>query len=84
MAKLSEKEAAALKRLQEKAEAPDAPSVGRSINVNVDLSDPKQIALAIKHGFLTPDEVDELEEEETGNGEEGEETPRRKGFFGDA
>lgn len=77
---LSEKEAAMLKALSKKAEEPDAPPVGRSVRVNVDLSDPKQVALAIKHGFLSGDDVEE-EKEET---EDTEETPKRHGYFGNA
>lgn len=86
MAKLSASEQAALKRLQEKSEAPDAAPVSKSISATVDLSDPKSIAAAIKHGFLTEDEVEELKEEEGDNGKEkkgGTSTPRRKGYFKD-
>lgn len=83
MAKLSDKEQALLKSLQAKAEAPDAPPIGRSINATIDLGDPKQIELAIKHGFLTADEVEELQEEGEGDGEaeNGTETPKRRGYF---
>ena len=81
MAKLSESEKAALKRLQEKAEAPDPPSVSKSISATVDLSDPKSIAAAIKHGFLTADEVEELKDEEDGKDKSKDATPRRKGYF---
>ena len=84
MAKLSEKEKALLESLQAKAEAPDAPAIGRSISAHVDLGDEKQVALAIKHGFLTADEVEELNEGEGDDtGKEGNETPTRRGYFGD-
>lgn len=85
MAKLSDEESAMLKRLSDKKNAPDGPSVGKSINVNVDLSDPKQVAAAIKHGFLTADEADDAGDKDgdkNGDGDkEGDETPSRKGYF---
>lgn len=85
MAQLSKSEQAALKKLQDKSEAPDAPPVSRSVSATVDLSDPKSVALAIKHGFLTADEAEELEEEEDdkGKGKKGDATPRRRGYFND-
>lgn len=82
MAELSESEKKALKRLQDKAEAPDAPPVSKSISASVDLSDEKSVAAAIKHGFLTADEVEELEEEKEGK-EKKTATPNRKGYFKD-
>ena len=79
---LSDKEKKLLEDLQRKAEAPDPPPVGRSITASVDLGDAKQVELAIKHGFLTADEVEELKEGE-GEGEEkeGDEKPTRRGYF---
>lgn len=82
MAKLSESEKAMLKRLQEKADAPDAPPISKSITATVDLSNEKSIAAAIKHGFLTADEAEELKEEEKKE-KKGDATPRRRGYFKD-
>lgn len=79
---LSEEETATLKRLQQKAKEPAAPPVGKVINVSVDLGDEAQVARAIKHGFLT---AEEAEADKNGDGEEdgeGEEAPKRKGYFG--
>lgn len=84
MAKLSDKEKALLEKLQAKAEAPDAPAVGRNLNVTIDLGDPKQVALAIKHGFLGSDDIEDDDDDDAGSDNGGEDTPRRKGFFGDA
>ena len=83
MAKLSEAENALLKKLQDKADAPDAPPISKSISATVDLSDPKSIAAAIKHGFLTADEADELVEDEKEKKEKPDATPRRRGYFKD-
>lgn len=74
-----------LERLSKKAEEPDAPPVSRSITATVDLSDPKSIAAAIKHGFLTSDEVEDLQDDEgDGESDEGDETPKRRGYFKDS
>lgn len=83
MAKLSDSEKAMLKKLQEKSEAPDAPPVTKSVSATVDLSNEKSIAAAIKHGFLTEDEAEELVEDEKENGKKtsSASTPRRKGYF---
>ena len=79
---LSESEKNLLKRLQAKAEEPDAPPVSRSLTAHIDLGDAKQVALAIKHGFLSSDEVDDLKSDDD-SGEDTDETPKRKGYFGD-
>lgn len=81
MAKLSSDEQKMLKQLQAKAEAPDEPAIGRSIRVNIDLSDDNQVKRAIKWGLLP---ADEDEEETDGGEEEAEETPKRRGFFEDS
>lgn len=84
MAKLSDEEAAALKKLQEKQKAPDGPSVGKSINVSIDLSDDSQVARAIKHGFLSPEEVEEDKKKGDGDDDDDadtDEAPTRKGYF---
>lgn len=78
---LSPKEREILERLSKKAEEPDTPPVGKSVSATVDLSDPKSVALAIKHGFLTPDEVEDLEDDD----EEApaDEKPKRNSYFKD-
>jgi len=77
---LSEEERATLKRLQQKDKEPAAAPVGKTVHVNIDAGDPKQIAWGIKKGFIDPDEV----ESENGDESDDEETdaPRRKGYFG--
>lgn len=79
---LSASEKKALERLQKKAEEPDPAPVSKSISATVDLSDPKSIAAAIKHGFLTADEVEEMKEDEKENGKK-DATPRRRSYFKD-
>jgi hypothetical protein len=79
VAKLSESEKAALARLQAKAEAPDEGPISKAINVTINLGDKAQVALAKKMGFLPDDDEEVTEEME---GEEGDETPKRKGYFG--
>lgn len=82
MARLSKKEEAMFKALQEKMEAPDAPSIGRSVNVTIDLGDPKQVARAIKMGLLDNDEDDDTEDDGAGgDDDDSDDTPRRKGYF---
>lgn len=73
-----------LARLQKKAEEPDPAPVGKSIQARIDLSDEKQIAAAIKHGFLTAEEAADLQEGGEGSeGGEGDEKPKRGGYFKD-
>lgn len=77
---LSDEEKAVLKRLQQKEKEPAGAPVGKVINVTVDLGDESQVARAIKHGFLTADEV----AEDKGGGEsddDDEDAPNRKGYF---
>jgi hypothetical protein len=85
VAKLSDKEQEMYDRLHKKREAPDAPAVSKSISATVDLSDPKSVAAAIKHGFLTQEEADDLEDDDDDkkNGKKGDSTPRRRGYFKD-
>lgn len=80
---LSEKEQEILDKLSKKAKEPDAPPVSKSISATVDLSNEKSVAAAIKHGFLTADEVEDLKEEEAAEKKEkkGDATPRRRGYF---
>jgi hypothetical protein len=70
-----------MERLAKKAEEPDAPAVNRSVTAHVDLTDPKSIALAIKHGFLSADEVDDDDDDDDES--KPEDKPKRPGFFGD-
>ena len=85
MSPLTAKEKELLDKLNKKADEPDAPAVSKSISANIDLSDDKQIAAAIKHGFLTADEVEELQEDERDDKgkKQGAATPRRRGYFKD-
>lgn len=69
-----------LERLQQKAEQPDAPPVSKSLTAHVDLTDPKSIAAAIKHGFLTEDEVEEMQDDDSED-DSKDETPTRRGYF---
>lgn len=78
---LSEEERATLKRLQQKDKEPAAPPIGKVINVSVDLGSDEQIARAIKHGFLTADEVAEDKGNGDGEDEDSDEAPKRKGYF---
>lgn len=79
---LSEKEQEILDRLSKKAKEPDAPPVSKSISATVDLSNEKSVAAAIKHGFLTAEEVEDMKEEEADKKEKkGDATPRRRGYF---
>jgi hypothetical protein len=77
---LNEEEQAVLKRLQQKAKEPAAAPVGKVINVTVDLGDENQVARAIKHGFLTADEVEQDRNGDESD-EDGEDAPNRKGYF---
>lgn len=84
MAKLSKEEQRMLRRLQEKSEAPDAPPIGKTVNVAVDLGDKNQVAMAQRLGLfdgLAAEEEEETEEEESE--EEADETPKRRGYFPD-
>lgn len=80
---LSAKEQEMFDRLSKKKDAPDAPPISKSISANIDLSDEKQIKLAIKHGFLTEEEVEEMQEEEDEKKKEkkADATPRRRGSY---
>jgi hypothetical protein len=78
MAKLSKAEAAMLKRLTDKSEAPDAPAVARTLNVTVDLSDPKQVAEAVKFGLLNGAGDDDGGDEDD---DDADEPPVRRSFF---
>lgn len=82
MGQLTRKEQDLMKRLQDKLEGPDTPAVGRSLNATIDLADPKQVALAIKHGFLPPD--DDLDDDEDDSDEEVDDAPRRRSYFKEA
>jgi hypothetical protein len=72
-----EKIAAQIEKLQKQLDAPDPGPVGRVINATINLGNPAEVALAIKHGFLSPDEPDEPDESEG----EPDETPRRRSYF---
>ena len=79
---LSAKETKILESLLKKKDEPDPPSVGKTINVSIDLGNPQQVKLAQQHGFL--DMLDEDDEtEETEEETEGDEKPNRRGYFKD-
>lgn len=82
MAKLTAEEERALKRLMEKREAPDSGPVGRSVNVSIDLGDPKQVERAQRLGLL--DLFEDEEPEVDTEADEADDTPKRKGYFGAA
>lgn len=77
---LSESEKELLERLTKKSKEPDAPPVSKSISASIDLSDDKQVARAIEHGFLTAAEVKEAKEEEKEE-KKKDSTPRRRGSY---
>jgi len=79
---LSDEERATLKRLQQKEKEPAPAPIGKVINVTVDLGSDEQIARAIKHGFLTADEVAADKGGDDDEDEDSDEAPRRKGYFG--
>lgn len=83
MAKLSKEEQAALRRLQEKAEAPEPPSVARSLTASINLGNPEEVKLAKRYGFLPADDDDDEQDDTDQGDEEGDETPKRRGYFGD-
>ena len=73
-----------LERLQQKAEEPDAPPVGRSVNFNVDLGNKDAVALALKHGLLTEDDLDDDGDDDGGDDDDkGDTPPKRRGYFPD-
>lgn len=84
---LTEQEKAMLDRLSKKANEPDPPPVGKSVTAHINLGNKDEVELAIKHGFLTADEAADLGNEGTGDdggkGEEGDEKPKRRGYFPD-
>lgn len=78
---LNAKEKKLLDSLTKKAEEPDSGPVSKSVRVNVDLSDPKSVALAIKHGFLDPDEDDDDDDTDSKDDDDKDDTPKRRGYF---
>jgi hypothetical protein len=78
VAKLSAKEAELLKKLQAKAEAPEAPASNRTLNIDIDLGDDKQVARAIKLGLLDAGDDDDGDGDDD---DDGDEPPKRRSFF---
>ena len=68
-----------LEQLQAKAEAPDAPAVGRNLNVTLDLGDKEQVAAAKRYGFLPPDDDDDDDDDAD---DDADDAPRRRSYFG--
>lgn len=81
MAKLDEKESKLLEKLLAKRDAPDAPSVGKTLNVSIDLGDPDQVARAQKLGLLDGFDDDDGDGDKGGDDDDGDEPPRRRGYF---
>jgi predicted nucleic acid-binding protein len=86
MAKLTDEESKLLKRLTDKQKAPDEPSIGKSLNISIDLGDEAQVARAQKLGLLaafTGDDDDENDDDDKGGGndDDGSDPPKRRGFF---
>jgi hypothetical protein len=79
VARLSKQEQAMLEKLTAKSEAPDRSPSGRTVNVNIDLGDPKQVKMAERYGLL--DGYDEDDEETEDDDTDADETPKRRGFF---
>ena len=86
MAKLTAEEEQTLKGLLEKRKAPDAPAIGKTLNVTVDLGDPEQVARAQRLGLLDLfDDDGDGDGDGAGGDDDGDEPPRRRGYFkGDA
>ena len=79
---LTEQEAAILAKLMKKKDEPDAPQHGRSFNITVDLGDEKQVERARRLGLSDLLGLDDTNGDgDSGEGAEGEEAPKRRGFF---
>lgn len=82
MAKLSAEEQAVLKRLTDKAKAPDAPQSERRLNISIDLGDETQVTRAQKLGLLDMfSDDDDPDPEKDPEEPDPEDTPKRRGFF---
>lgn len=83
---LSADEKKTLEALNRKAKEPDPEPVSRSVRANFDLGDPKQVALAIKHGFLKGDDDDDdkgdKKDKKDKKDDDDDDTPKRGGYFG--
>lgn len=83
MAKLSKREREMLEQLQAKAEAPERPSVAKSLSVSINLGNKEEVALAKRYGFLDDDDDDDDDSDDDDDDKDKEDTPRRRGYFGD-
>lgn len=87
MGRLTKEEAAVLKRLREKADAPDAPPASRALNISIDLGDEKQVERAQKLGLLDllaggDDDTDDDDADDTdADDTDTEDVPKRRGYF---
>lgn len=81
MARLTDEEKRLLRKLQEKAEAPDSPAVARSASFTIDLGDEKQLARAAKLGLIDMDDDSDSDNDEDDNGEPADDVPKRRGYF---
>lgn len=80
---LSDKESKMLANLLKKKDEPDAPAIGRNVNVSIDLGDDKQVERAHKLGLLSGlfDDDDDDDDDKNDDDDDDEETPRRRGYF---
>lgn len=81
MAKLSKKEQDLLDRLNAKLEAPESSPANRSISVNIDLGDEKQVKLAQRFGFLDRDDDEDDDDGSDDDDKEADQPPKRRGYF---
>lgn len=73
-----------LEALMKKKDEPDTPPHGRSFNINVDLSDPKQVEQARKLGLSDLLFGDDDDDDDTDPEPDPDEGPRRRGYFKEA
>lgn len=79
MAKLSPKKQALLEQLQAESEAPERPSIGKSVQVIINLGNKDEVEMARKYGFL--DDGDDDVDTDDDDDDDADDAPVRKGFF---
>lgn len=81
---MTDEEKKALAELERKRDEPEPPANGggrqEHVNITIDLSDEHAVDRAIKHGYLTAAEAEELaeKEEEESEDEDGKPAPKRR------
>jgi len=82
---LSAREAKILERLMKKKDEPDPPSIGKTLNISMDLGDEKQVERARGLGllgFITDDDDDDDTDDEKNDDEtDDDDAPKRRGYF---